>query len=244
MYSHKNRQNGFIIITAIVIIAIFFFSRTPPQSQYIQEIPKNTGRVVFAITDLAADMGNITAINITIDSIIIHNTQNDSWINISVQQKVVDLLQLKSQNMNALLHEYYLPEGRYNQIRLDISRVVVDAWSGNKVAKLPSNQLKINIDLEVKELTTSSILFDFVADKSLHTTGTGNSGTYIFAPVVKLTVKEETTIEVVGERVNIYGGKTKTDIEIGMDERGNVGPDRKIEPNTKMSIQSGMIIPY
>jgi len=101
--------------------------------------------------------------------------------------------------MNALLQEYNLPEGRYNQIRMDISRVVVTSWLGNKVARLPSNQLKINIDLEVRELTTSSVLFDFVADQSLHIIGTGNSGMYLLAPVVKLTIKEEATIEEVNE---------------------------------------------
>ena len=244
----RNRGNNFIIITVIVIGILFLYFLSKPSIQSSQSkstFVKDTGQVVFSVTDLAAKLENITSINITIDSILIHGTQNDSWINISVPQTSVDLLQLRSQNINAFLHDYYLPEGRYNQVRLDISNVVVVDWSGNKKAKLPSNTIKINLDLEVTEGTTSSILFDFIVDDSLHTTGGGNSGgVYIFAPIIKLTAKEKATVEIVDGKVNIYGGIVKTEAEIGVDERGNVGSGKKMDPTKRFSIQSGMLIPY
>ena len=242
----KNRGNNFTIVTAIVIVSLFLYFSSTSSIQVSNSKPtfvKDEGRVVFAVTDLAVNIDNITSVNITIDSILIHSTMNDSWINTSAPQKSVNLLQLQS--INELLYEYYLPEGNYNQVRLDISNVVVTDWTfGNKKAKLPSSTLKFNIDLAVKEGETSSILFDFLVDKSLHVTGTGNSGVYIMAPVIKLTVKEKATVEVTDGKVNIYGGTIKTEVEAGMDERGNFGPGRNIDPNKKMFIQSGMLITY
>lgn len=243
MAKKKNiSSNPFLFLAVLIIGGFLLFYSTKPDSGGGQTtIVSGYGRTVFAVTDMAADIGNITAIKVTIGSVLIHNTANDSWINISITQETIDLLELKSKNINVILHDYQLPEGNYNQIRLDISKTVVTDWTGDKTAKLPSGMLKFNIDLEVKEGQTSSVLFDFIADRSLHITGNGK---YIMAPVIKLTAAEEVSVETTSDEVKIKGGKLKTEIEVGTDEHGNVGPGIQIAADKKLSIQGDMIVPY
>ena len=198
-----------------------------------------TGRVVFTIADKAADMGNVSSIKVTVDSISAHNS-NQSWVNVSSTSKTYDLLQLKLSGYQALLADVQLQNGTYEQDRLHISKVIVTDAKGDHEAKLPSGDLKVVGVFEVQGNTTSVVSFDFEADKSLHVTGNGE---YILAPVVRIQTRDNANVEVKSEsNVQVSGGNIRTDNEVGMDEKGDVGAGSRISTNAAVSIQNGIIV--
>lgn len=193
------------------------------------------GRVVFAITDAAAEMGAVSSVKVTVDNIKVHSAAK-GWIDVSSSSKTYDLLQLKAEGTQALLADVQLEEGNYDQVRLGISNVVVTDSSGQHEAKLPSGELKINGKLVVDTNSTSTATFDFMADESLHVTGNGK---YIMAPVVQLETREEANVKIEsGNRVEITGGKISTNVKVGMDVNGNVGIGLNIPSDVEILIDN------
>ncbi|MEK6809908.1 MAG: DUF4382 domain-containing protein [Nanoarchaeota archaeon] len=196
------------------------------------------GRVVFTITDAAADMGAVTSVMVTVDSVSVHST-TEGWLTVVNQSQTFDLLKLKAEGSQELLADVTLKEGTYQQLRLAISKVVVVDADGEHEAKLPSGELKIVGELEVKADSTSTATFDFIADESLHVTGNGE---YILAPVVQLDTKTDAEVEVKEDKkVEVKGGKAKTSVKVGMDAEGNVGEGLGIPAKAKLSIGQGKV---
>jgi hypothetical protein len=198
---------------------------------------QNTGRVVFAITDAAADMGTVTNVSVTIDSIKVRNNE-DAWVTATSDQQTFDLLELKAQGTTALLADVQLPNGTYTEIRLEISKVVVTDENGSHDAKLPSGELKLKGTLVVEGNSTSSAVFDFIADESLHTTG---SGQYVMAPVIQIETRQDANVNINGENVVVAGGTVKTNAKLGMDINGNVGAGLKIATDAAVDIEGGVL---
>ncbi len=195
------------------------------------------GRAVFTITDAAADMGSVTNVNVVVDSVQVHS-ETKGWITVSQTQKTYDLLALKAQSSQALLADATLENGTYDQMRLDISSVTVVDSSGSHDAKLPSNELKVVGQFDVKANTVSTATFDFVVDHSLHVTGNGE---YILAPVVKLDTQEDADVDVSDEtNIHIKSGKAKTHVEVGMDVSGNVGVGVDLKDEA-LSVEDGKV---
>ena len=192
---------------------------------------QSEGRAVFAITDAAADMGTVSSVKMTVDSIKVHS-ESQGWVDVSSASKTYDLLKLQAENKNELFADVQLKEDNYNQIRLEISKVVVTDANGTHEAKLPSGELKLNGELVVKANSTSAAKFDFIVNESLHTTGNGK---YIMAPVIQLETREDADVQVESNnRVEIKGGKIKTNSRIGMDVNGNVGVGLKVSSSAKL----------
>jgi hypothetical protein len=195
-----------------------------------------TGATVVGITDPAAWMGSVTSVNITIDSVSAHN--DSGWQTISSTQKTYDLLQLSSSGSTMVLADYQLPEGDYQQLRLQISKVEVTDANGTHEAKLPSGELKINGDLTVKPNTTAVVVFDFAANESLHMTGNGE---YIMMPVVSMNTYENASVDRSNGKLNIKSGRIKASVKVGMDINGTVGTDRILPQQANLSIENGRI---
>lgn len=195
------------------------------------------GRAVFAITDVAADMGSVTSVNVTIDSVQAHNAAQ-GWVNVSSAPQTYDLLKLKAEGSKALLADVNMAPGAYQQVRLVISNVTVTDTSVHE-AKLPSGELKIVGGFNVSENSTSAIVFDFIASDSLHVTGKGE---YIFAPVVRFSAVEGAEVDASSSSdVRVQGGTTKS-IEVGMALDGTTGEGVKVAKDKKLSIEGGKII--
>src|SRR3989344_5163267 len=183
------------------------------------------GRVVFAVKDAAADMGAVTSVKITVDSVKVHS-ETEGWVTVSSSQKTYDLLQLKAQGKQELLADVQLKDGNYDQLRLDISNVIVTDASGSHEAKLPSGELKVNGNLVVEANATSTATFDFIADESIHVTGNGK---YIMAPVVQVETKSDADVQI--------GSDNKVEIK-----NGNVGVNVRVPSNANITIDSsGMV---
>ncbi|MBI4018324.1 MAG: DUF4382 domain-containing protein [Candidatus Aenigmarchaeota archaeon] len=206
----------------------------------VQQAGAAKGSVFFTMADAAADMGAVSSVVVTVDSVRAHsNTQG--WITVSSETRTYDLMQLKAQGNQVLLAQAQLDPGTYQQVRLDISKVVVTDAGGEHEAKLPSGELKIVGQLIVEANKTSSVTFDFIADESLHVTGNGQ---YVFAPTVQLTTRHNADIDVRNtNNVQIRSGTVATDTKVGMDINGNVGVGVKIDSGATINIGSdGKII--
>lgn len=198
------------------------------------------GKAVFTISDAAANMGAITSVTVTIDSVEVHE-QGGAWATVSSSARTFDLMKLRASGTAQLLAETDLKAGSYDQLRLNVSRVVVSDASGEHEAKLPSNKLQMKGDLQVKADATATADFDFIADRSLHLTGEGR---YIMAPVVQLETRAEATAEVQADSsVRVSAGRTTTDVEVGMDVDGNMDAGLGIALDAVLSVNgSGKVV--
>src|SRR3989338_694466 len=228
-----------MVLVFMVTLLLLAVSCVPPQQ--MEETPvmgEEEGRVVFSITDAAANMSAVTSVMVTVDSVRVHSAA-EGWITVSSEPQTFDLLKLKAEGSQELLADVTLEEGTYQQLRLDISKVVVADAEGEHEAKLPSGELKIVGDLEVKADSTSTATFDFIADESLHVTGNGE---YILAPVVQLETKTDAEVEVkADQKVEIKAGKVKASVKVGMDAEGNVGVGLGIPAKAKLSLGQGKV---
>lgn len=235
-------KKGLLLSIVLVFMLLLLVSCVPPQQMEKPAEPaageQKEGRVVFTITDAAANMSAVTSVMVTVDAVKVHGAA-EGWATVSNESKTFDLLKLKAEASQELLADVKLKEGTYQQVRLDISKVVVVDDKGEHEAKLPSGELKIVGELTVNADSTSTASFDFIADESLHMTGNGE---YILAPVVKLETKENAEVEVKADhKVNIKGGKVKASVKVGMDEEGKVGVGLGIPANATVSIAQGKI---
>ncbi len=201
---------------------------------------QSQGRVVFTVADAAANMGAVTSVKVTVDSLQVHSTAN-GWVIVSSSPRTYDLLQLRASGNQSLLADTKLEPGTYGQVRMHISKVIIADSYGEHEAKLPSGDLKIVGGFVAKNNSTTAVTFDFLADKSVHVTGNGK---YILAPVVRMQERQGAQVDASSQaNVRINGGRMGTDTEFGMDEYGNVGVGLKIAPGLNLSIsENGNIV--
>src|SRR3990167_2340742 len=149
------------LIFVLGIVSLAMLLGCAPQQMPEASEEEGEGRVVFAITDAAANMSAVTSIMVTVDSVRVHSAE-EGWITVSSEQKTYDLLQLKAEGDQVLLADVMLETGTYQQVRLDISDVIVVDNTGRHEAKLPSGELKIVGEVVVKANSTSTVVFDFI----------------------------------------------------------------------------------
>src|SRR3990167_3944611 len=217
-----------LIVLAVVVLVLFLVFGGGDTKQ---------GKVVFAVTDDTAELKDISAINITINEISVHS-EAKGWVVVSNATKEFDLLQLKSSGALELAAESNLAAGTYDQVRLNISKVVIIKAGQSIEAKLPSNKLTLNGNLVVNADTTSTITFDFLADKSLHMTGNGK---FILTPVVRLETKSCADVSFEGKKVKIKGGKIEHENTHGMDENGKIKVGIRFDDKDELDDINGVI---
>ncbi len=223
-----------IAILAILSVFAIAFSACSSSSDG-PATSTSSGRAVFSISDKAADMGAVTSINVTVDSLSVHS-KGGAWISLSNSAQTFDLLDLRAKGTAKLLAEANIQPGSYDQLEISVSKVVVVDASGEHDAKLPSNKLRINGSLEVKADATAAANFDFIADQSLHMTGDGE---YILAPVIHLEAKQDASAKINSNKeVDVSGGKTTDDVRVGTDIEGSVDIGLRITSDAELHINS------
>ncbi len=229
----------FILILALIIPVVVVAGCT--QSNYYNAgsgTGAAAGNAVFAIADAAADMGSVTSVAITVDSIQVSGASG--WTTVSSTSQTYDLLQLRASGNQVVLTNATLQSGTYDQVRLHIANVVVTDSQGQHTAKLPSNDLKIVGQLVVDVNKTSAVTFDFIANESLHVTG---NGMYIMAPVVHLTTKSDVDVDIRDDNTaDIRNGRDVADEKVGMDINGNVGVGLRIPDGVNLTIDNSGVI--
>jgi Domain of unknown function (DUF4382) len=226
-----------IILLAVVIVvlgaAVFYFSSNNSATLASQ------GKAIIGIADASAAIPGVTAIMITVDTVEVQSGAN-GWITVSSGAKQYDLLQLQQTGAIALLADANLPVGTYDQIRLTISKVLVTASGTTHEAKLPSGTLRIVGRLVIEAGKTATAVLDFNAAKSLLETG---NGTFILAPVVNLETKSDATVEEQSDNtLTISSGTVESDVNVGMDEHGDVKDNFQLDTNAKIEVDAEGVI--
>ncbi len=162
-----------------------------------------TGTMEVTMTDAPA---NYDSVNVTINSVRIHkntdaetdSTESDEdaeengWITITDEQMKVNLLELTNGNQ-VMLGAEELESGTYSQVRFilgDDNTVTVDGETHD--LQTPSAQqsgLKLNVNAEVEENSTYTLLVDFDAARSIVEQGNGG---YLLKPVLRAVNLAET----------------------------------------------------
>jgi len=148
------------------------------------------GTLEVKLHDAPADFDEV---NIFIERVEVNNTTNEEegWQVISEPNQQYNLLELTN-GVFEVIGETELEEGFYPHIRLILSRdnnnVVVDGEVHDLF--IPSGAqtgVKLNVDAEIEEGFTYTLLLDFDALRSVHKTGQSPVLDYILKPVIRAT---------------------------------------------------------
>ena len=198
-----------------------------------------TGDVVFAITDAAANMGEVTNLEVTVNQIRVR-AEGGEWTIVSTETQTFDLLQLRATNTVQLMTQVQLQERNYDMVELNISDVAVTNGSGTHTAMMINNRLQMECMLEVQTNTMTTASFDFIANESLYET---TDGQYVFAPVIALQTRTQAEVQIRNNNeVDISGGTVRTNAQIGMNISGQMGEGLKIQTSAQLQISAGNVI--
>ncbi len=244
----KNKSIISILILIFVGLGIvgFYFSKQQSTSQNpinttsqnIIPIPIDKGRMIFGIMDTAVPVANISSVFITINNLQIYNNEK-GWVTISNEEKTYDLLSLKQNKVVSLIAKIDIEPGNYSKIKLLINKVMVVENGVSKEAKLPSEDFKIfsNIPVNIKEQST--VVFDFITNKSLHIT---DNGEFVFIPVVKIKIRNNNNDQInLNNEININKDQGEAMISLGMDINGEVRKNFMLDENAKINIVKNVI---
>jgi len=163
---------------------------TPPPTP--QPTPTPTPTVEWGIIEIWVTdppPAEVASANVTLNKIEVHR-QGGGWETVIEYPSPFDLVgvALDPQKLGA----EPLATGNYTGIRMDVIEVVGETtaeYGGiSYTANVTSGKLKLVPDLgtfEVKASLTTVLTLDFIGEKCLIRTG---KGTYLFKPVVKLTI--------------------------------------------------------
>jgi len=239
-----------LIIVIVIVLALLgigtyyvFVTNSASTVSQMENNSNNTqnqakGTLYFTVTDAAADMQNVTAVNATIDKVeVFSNIQG--WVTVSTTPKTFSLLELKAKSQAELLAKADVDADTYSQVRLHVARILVTESGEVKEAKMPSSELKINTRVMVNGNTDSVARFDIMADKSMHKTGKGE---FIFAPVIKFDSSSDATVNIDSNNVvNVTGGKIDASVNVGMNVDGEMKSDFMLDSKLDIKINSGVI---
>ncbi len=229
---------GIVLVVVVVGIAWAMggFSNQPTTSTSTG----TTGQVVFAVTDAAADIQNVSEIKMSVSKVEMHS-EAQGWVTVSNEAQEFNLLKLKADGRWEAAAQASVAADTYNQVRLIVSSVTVMTKDGaSHDAKLPSGELKINTIVAVAADATSTVAVDIKGDASLHLTGNGK---YIFAPVVHVETRSDADATVGSDdSVVITGGTVQSAVNAGMDVSGEVKNDFRLETDIKLNLDTNGVI--
>jgi hypothetical protein len=132
--------------------------------------------------------GDVQRLDVTVSEIQVHRAGDDTagedgWITVISDGRTFDLIALR--DAQEFLGEEELEAGHYTQIRLSVDNVTVNGTEAE--IKLPSGELKVIGQFEIKADCTTALTLDFDAEASLDYTPQGKA---IFQPVVKPIIGE------------------------------------------------------
>lgn len=157
-----------IFVAAIVVLSACVAPSTAP-----------TGTLVVKVMDQPPKKDAVTNVFITFSAVKVHKTSEDanatvdeaSWIPVSSQEKMVDLLAIK--NAAQVLGEAKLTEGKYTQIRLDIKEARASVGGSNVPLSTPSDRIRIVKPFTITAGKTTTLTIDLDGDKIMDAAGKG-----------------------------------------------------------------------
>lgn len=164
-----------------------------------------TGILKVSLTDAPAayDQVNVTFTQVAVHAGSAEDTTGNSadstsgWIILSDTEQTFDLLTLNN-GASALLGEAELAAGHYTQLRLELASAEVVNDSVSYPLTIPSGTLKFVSGFDVTADSTTQLLVDFDAARSIHQTGKGQ---YKLKPTIRI-INQSASGEIVGTVTN------------------------------------------
>ena len=211
------------LITILLLGALLIAGCAQPGPAQPAAAGLSTGTLEVRVTDAPAS-DDITEIWITVSGVSAHRavaeqeqtqqqTQQQTeqqeaegeWISLPITgTNPFELLKIRG--LEEILATTSLTEGKYTQIRMDVSKVEVKMGGSTKIATLPSGELKFIHPFDVVAGQTTILLLDFDAEKSVNVTG---GDKVMFKPVIRLQVsKTQGNLKITTKRL-LDGEKNK-----------------------------------
>lgn len=237
---NKNVIIGVIVVILLLLAAgvgYYFYQQpknnpNPPNTTNTPIANVVEGSVMFGIKDAASPMVSISSIIVTLSNAQLHG--KEGWVNVGNSAKQFDLLALNQSGNIALFSKANVKTGTYDQMKLTVDKIIVVENGVQNEAKIPSGILNILGNMTVNEKTTATVIFDFMADESLHKTG---SGKFIFTPVVRVEARSDANVDTSdNNNVIITNGQVQTDVAMGMDVNGVLKPNFMVDSKAKLDI--------
>lgn len=146
--------------------------------------PSSTdGEGTMRVSMVDAPASAYDSIVIVVSEVSVHSSaSSESWISLSNETKTFNLLSLVN-GTEALLGETKLRAGSYSQLRLTLGDTCwVYAMGIKSALKIPSTEIKLNINAQIQANITFKIVLDFDANQSLIVTAAG----LVMKPVIKV----------------------------------------------------------
>ncbi len=197
------------------------------------------GTIYMSFKDAAVNMGNVSAVDMTVDKIYVHS-ESQGWVTVSTNPQTFSLLNLKASGAAQLMATATVAADTYDQAWFHISgATVTETGKTAKAAALPSGDFKMAGTLKVTGGTSSVATFDVLADQSLHKT---SKSEFVFAPVVNFESRENAMVGVNSYNIlTITGGTVDSNTSAGMDSNGEVKANFKLDANVNLQINGGVI---
>lgn len=146
---------------------------------------EQTGQMSVQMTDAPGDYAKV---NVDIQSVWVHYTANDAWVELNSNAGIYNLLDFQNEVSVLITDTSTIPTGRINQIRLVLgsNNSIVLNDSSTYALTIPSGMqsgIKINADADILANQHTGLLLDFDAALSVHVTGNGQ---YMMQPVIQV----------------------------------------------------------
>ena len=201
------KKIGILLTIFLIMVFVYVCSKSPtstetPELSSEQSTTSNPNQ--SSDSDEDTDTGTTTGIfqiiltdnpledakhvYVTIDQIRVHMASEENWKVVSERTREFDLLRLKRNPQ--LIVEKELNVGHYNQIRLSVvsGKVVIDEGGvdAEYALKIPSGEIKIPLQLWIKEDGKTQVTLDFDAEKSVKFHKKGKKNEFTLRPVIKV----------------------------------------------------------
>jgi hypothetical protein len=173
-----------------------------------------SARLEVRLTDAPGDYDEV---NVDIQGVQVHS-ETGGWRTLEIEAGVYNLLELTN-GLDVLLGAVELPSGRVSQIRLILgdnnTLKIGDETFNLATPSADQSGLKLNVQAELKEGVTYTILLDFDAARSIVKKG---NGTYSLKPVIRA-ISEATSGAIKGS-VSIVESNPAVYAIVGLDTLG------------------------
>ena len=159
----------------VFFMLVFFLSCSQASNENSQA---QSGKLAIYMTDLPA---NAEKVLVTISTIDVHST-GGPFFTVFSGVRQYDLLELR--NNPELLFDTALEEGKYTQIRMQVTAGQIQIAGVFYPLTVPSSEVKINCNFTVASGGTTRITLDFDAEKSLQVSGNPKNNSYNLRPVI------------------------------------------------------------
>lgn len=217
-------QYGVIAVVALIVLQLTgIFQLIPTAGAAIPTPTDTTGVAVVTVSDPAADMGKVRAVNMVMSRIEMQDSSGQ-WIMVMNTNRNYELLELNRTGQQAFAGASELQPGVYNRIRVRVENVMITNDVGQQVnAQLPSNEIIIDGPFTIQAKTMTALNLDFSASNSLETDG---SGQYQFRSQVQVRERLNAQVQPGAStngsfNVGVTGGQQGSDVTVKVDASGN-----------------------